>query len=149
MSIRSSVALSLVVALTVGSVPALVKAAPQAQGNGIIGGKANDEAKKPYTDYKVQLRDVGTSQIVGTTTLDAQGRFTLNNLPLAQRYLVELYNTPQNKIVCTEGPYALSSTLISKTDVNINCGGNPAAWWLLAAAGAAAAIALGVRSPNG
>ena len=148
MSMRSSVALSLVVALTVGSVPALVNAAPQAQGNGVIGGKA-DEAKKPYTDYKVQLRDVGTSQIVGTTTLDSQGRFTLSNLPLAKRYLVELYNTPQNKIVCTEGPYALSSTLISKTDVNINCGANPAAWWILAAGGAAAAIALGVRSPNG
>jgi hypothetical protein len=51
--------------------------------------------------------------------------------------------------VCTEGPYTLSSNVISKTDVNISCGGNPAAWWLLAAGAAAAAIAVGVRSPNG
>ena len=121
----------------------------QPQGNGIISGKATDEAKKPYTDYKVQLRDVATSQIVATTTLDPQARFAFNNLVLAKKYVVELSNVPQNKIVCTEGPYALSSTLISKTDVNINCGGNPAAWWLLAAGGAAAAIALGVRSPSG
>jgi len=148
MSIRSSVALTLVLALTVGSMPALVKAAPQAQGSGIISGKATEEAKKPYSDYKVQLRDVGTSQIATTTMLDAQGKFTVNNLEVGKRYLVELYNVPANKIVCTEGPYGLSSTSITKTDVNINCGGNPAAWWLLAAGGAAAAIALGVRSPN-
>lgn len=148
MSMRSSVAFALVLALTVGSAPALVTAATQTPGNGVISGKA-DEAKKPYTDYKVQLRDIATSQIVATTTLDPQARFAFNNLALSKKYLVELYNSPQNKIVCTEGPYALSSTLISKTDVNINCGGNPAAWWLLAAGGAAAAIALGVRSPSG
>ena len=144
MVIRRGVAAGLAALLTIGFSPVMAQ-----QATGAISGKATDEAKKPYTDYKVQLRDVGTSQIVSTATLDAQGRFTLNDLPLAKRYLVELYNTPQNKIVCTEGPYALSSTLISKTDVNINCGANPAAWWILAAGGAAAAIALGVRSPNG
>jgi hypothetical protein len=140
-----------VVVLLVGSAPALVRATVQAQGNGVIGGKANDEAKKPYTDYKVQLRDLGAAppQVVATTTLDAQGRFTFNDLPLTKRYLVELYNVPKSKIVCTEGPYTLSTNLISKTDVNISCGGNPAAWWLLAAGAAAAAIAVGVRSPNG
>jgi hypothetical protein len=146
---RSSVALTLVVALAVGSAPALVKAAPQAQGNGVISGKAADEAKKPYSNYKVQLRDVATGQLVTTTALDPQGQFAFSNLALAKRYLVELYNTPQNKIVCTEGPYALASTMITKTDVNISCGSNPAAWWLAAAGGAAAAIALGVRSPSG
>jgi len=148
MSMRSSVALALVVAMTVGSAPALVTVAAQAQNNGIISGKA-DEAKKPYTDYKVQLRDVATSQIVATVPLDPQARFAFNSVALTKKFTVELYNTPQNKIVCTEGPYTLSSTLLSKTDVNINCGGNPAAWWLLAAGGAAAAIALGVRSPSG
>ena len=96
----------------------------------------------------MQLRDLGTSQIVSTIPLDAQGRFTFSELALTKKYLVELYNTPKNKIVCTEGPYGLSSTMLTKTDVSINCGGNPAAWWLMAAGGAAAAIALGVRSPN-
>jgi hypothetical protein len=148
MLIKSSIALTLAMALTAGSVPVIVKAAPQADGNGVIGGKADDEAKKPYTDYKVQLRDVATSQIVSTVALDPQARFTFSNVPMTKRFLVELYNTPKNKIVCTEGPYGLSSTLMKKTDVNVNCGGNPAAWWLLSAGGAAAAIALGVRSPN-
>jgi hypothetical protein len=148
MSMRGSVALALVAALTVASVPAVVKAAPQAQANGIISGKASDEVKQP-NDYKVQLRDIGTSQVVATSPLDAQVRFAFNNLALSQRYLVELVKISDNKIVCTKGPYVLTSTMVTKTDVNINCGHNPAAWWILAAGGAAAAIALGVRSPNG
>jgi len=148
MSMKGSVALALVAALTVGSVPAVVNASPQVQANGIISGKASDEVKQP-SDFKVQLRDIGTGQITATSALDAQARFAFNNLALSQRYLVELVKLSNNKIVCTEGPYVLTSTMITKTDVNINCGTNPAAWWLLAAGGAAAAIALGVRSPNG
>src|ERR1041385_9056041 len=91
MSIRSSVALALVLAVTASSTPALVTvAAQQTQGNGIISGKADAEAKKPYTDYKVQVRDLATSQIVATVALDPQAKFAFNNLGLAKRYLVEI-----------------------------------------------------------
>ena len=147
MSIRSSIALTLVVALTAGSMPVLVRAAPQAQQpNGTIAGIATDEAKKPYADYKVQLRDLATSQIVSTVTLDPQGRFTFGELALTKKYLVELYNTPKNKIVCTEGPYDLTRTFL-KNDVDISCNKVPAAWWLLGVA-AAAGITAGVVVAN-
>ena len=69
-------------------------------------------------------------------------------MSIEQKYQVELFSIKDNKVVCTEGPYELSTTKLSFTDVNINCGTNPAAWWLAAAGGAAAAIALGVRSPS-
>lgn len=148
MSIRRSIAWSLVAALTVGAVPATVNVAAQAQGNGVISGKAADEVKKPG-DFKVQLRDVASGQIVATSPLDPQVRFSFSELALSQRYLVELVKLSNNKVVCAEGPYVLTPTALAKNDVNINCGANPAAWWLLAAGGAAAAVALGVRSPNG
>jgi hypothetical protein len=149
MSMKGSIALTLAAALTVGTFPTVVGAAAQSQGNGVISGKASDEAKKP-SDFAVQLRDVGTSQIVATSPLDKQARFSFNSLALSQRYLVELVRVSNNQIVCTAGPYLLSTINIAKTDVNINCGHNPASDWLLIAGGAAAtAIAFGVRSPKG
>lgn len=146
MSIKRGLALALVVAMAGGSSQALLNAATQA--TGMIGGKATDEAKKPYSDYSVMLRDVATGQVASTVQLNPQGGFSFGNLELSKRYLVELFSTKANKVVCTEGPYVLSTTLLTKTDVNINCGTNPAAWLIAAGAGAAAAIALGIRSAS-
>jgi hypothetical protein len=146
MSMQRALALTLAISLGTGTLSGTITAAPQ--GDGVIGGKATDEAKKPYSDYTVQLRDVTTGQIATTVPLNPEGRFSFSSLALAKPYLVELYNLKQNKVVCTEGPYALSTKMPSKSDVNINCGTNPAAWWLAAAGGAAAAIALGVRSAS-
>jgi hypothetical protein len=130
--------------MAVGMSPAFA-----AQATGVIGGKANDEAKKPYNDYTVQLRDAGTGQIVATVPLDAQGKFSFGSVAESTKLLVELYNTKQNKVVCTEGPYTLTTSVTSKTDVNIDCGKAPAALWLLAAgAGTAAAIAFATRSAS-
>jgi hypothetical protein len=144
---RRVVSLALVFSMATGSMPVLM-AAPQSQGAGIISGKANDEAKKPYTDYKVNLRNVVTGAIV-SVPLDPQGRFAFNGLALPGRYMVELFSIKANKVVCTAGPYGLSSpSFVSKTDVNVNCGTNPAVWILAAAGGTAAAIALAVRSPK-
>jgi hypothetical protein len=137
-------ALTLVAFMAVGMTPALAK-----QANGMIGGKATDAAKQPYSDYNVQLRDISSGQIVGTVPLNAQGQFTFNSLQLSRRFLVELYSVKANHVVCTEGPFMLNNSVTSKTDVNIDCGKTPAALWLLAAgAGTAAAVALGVRSPS-
>ena len=148
MSLQRTVALALSVALTAGAGSVLAQAAAQGQAVGQISGKATDEAKKPYADYAVQLRDALTGQLVSTVPLNQEGRFSFSELPLTKRYLVELFQVKQNKIVCTEGPYALTPPArISKTDVNINCGTNPAMYWLvIASAGTAAAVALGVRS---
>ena len=118
------------------------------QNVGILGGKAADQAKKPYADYQVQLRDVETGQRILSVPLNQDARFSFTGVPLTKKVLVELYQVKQNQIVCTAGPYTLSApSLMSKTDININCGTNPAVYWLIVAgAGTAIAIALGVRS---
>ena len=119
------------------------------QTNGIISGTADDEAKQPYADYSVQLRDAATGQIINTAQLNDQGRFSFENVGLSRRMLVELVNVKEKDIVCTEGPFVLTPQGVSRTDVNIDCGKVPAAFWILAAgAGTAAAIALADQSPS-
>jgi hypothetical protein len=137
-----------ILTLTLALAVALVPTALLAQSNGILSGKATDEAKKPFTDYTVQVRDAATGTVVTTGPLNDQGLFAFNNLALGKRYLIEL--TKQSKVVCTEGPFALASpNLVSKTDINIDCGKPPAALWLLAAgAGTAAVIAVATRSAS-
>jgi hypothetical protein len=120
------------------------------QANGMLAGKATDEAKKPYSDYAVQLRDVATGQITSTQPLSGEGRFSFSGVELSRRYLVELFQTKERKVVCTEGPYMLTAgSMPNKTDINIDCGKTPAALWLLlAGAGAAGAIAIVTRSSS-
>ena len=143
MRTRRVVAFMLTAILAVGVSPAMAQ-----QTAGIIAGRATDEAKQPYTDFAVQLRDVQTGQVVGTQPLNAQGQFSFSGVEMTRRYLVELFNTRENRVVCTEGPFVLSTPQVpSKTDVNIDCGRTPVALWLLAAgAGAAAVIAVATRS---
>src|SRR5690606_20458514 len=108
---------------------------------GSIAGTARKEAKKPYTDYSVRARHVAQGTIGATVKLDNDGNFAMASIDPA-KYLVELLD-PKGKVVCTEGPFDLSSQP-NRTGVNIECG-KPAAWWLLAAAGAAG-ITAGVVS---
>jgi hypothetical protein len=148
MSFRAALAYSLVTALVVSTIPIA------AQNNGLIAGKAENEAKAPYSDYRIDIRDTASLMVVGTGPLDPKAKFSISSLPLSKKYQVELVQIMdkgkqiQPKIICTEGPYEMTTTKFSFTDVDINCGTNPAAWWLAAAGGAAAAIALGVRSPS-
>lgn len=111
-----------------------------AQQSTTLAGSAKDEAKKPYSDYTVRARDVKIGTISGSGLLDPQGAFSLVGLA-SQNYLVELVNK-DGKVVCTEGPFDLAKQPI-KSDVIIDCGGIPAAWWLVGAA-AAAGITAGV-----
>jgi hypothetical protein len=131
--------------LAVGVSPALAQQAT----TGAISGKATDEAKKPFSNYTVQLRDAASGRVVGTTALDDQGRFAFSNLELSRRFLVELYQVKDQKIICTEGPYPLLPSASVRSDVNIDCGKAPAALWLLAAgAGTVAAVAVATQSAS-
>jgi hypothetical protein len=138
MALKRALAVGLM--MTMGLAPL---AAQQAVTTGTISGKAVDEAKKPYSNYVVQLRDISTGQIASSQTLDPQGLFSFTNVALAKRYLVELYSVERSKVVCSEGPYELATpNQVTRADVNIDCGATPAALWLLAAgAGTAAAVA--------
>ena len=116
---------------------------------GAIAGRATDEAKKPYTAYAVQLRDVASGLVASTLPLDDQGKFHFAGVAISQTYLVELVQIEKKKIICTEGPYSLTPAVPAKLDVNVHCGAAPAAFWLLAAgAGAATAVAIATRSTS-
>lgn len=135
MSIKGTVAFALTLALASSSMSsALLRAA---QENGALAGKATDKAKQPYSDYVVRVRTVNNPAVVQTVPLTATGTFSFSGLALTQNYLVDLVNTKQNKVVCTEGPYALGSSMTAKNDINIDCGRNPTAFLLAAGAGAA------------
>jgi hypothetical protein len=144
MAIRRFLAVALAAAIAVTPAASVAQ-----QATGLIAGKASDEVKPPYADYAVVLRNVATSQPVANRPLDNEGRFSFPNLPLNQRYLVELVHTKQNKVICTEGPYGLVvGDVTSKTDVNIDCGKPPALLWILGAGAAAALIGATQASPS-
>ncbi len=116
---------------------------------GSLAGKATDEVKPPYDEYTVQVRNTATGVMVASRTLDFEGKFSFPDLPVNQRYLVELVHTKQNRVVCTEGPFGLLPQAAAKADVNIDCGKPPALLWLLAAgAGTAALLGATQASPS-
>jgi hypothetical protein len=118
-----------------------------------IAGTARDEAQRPYPDRNtVQARAVGgpqDGQVVATTKLNNEANFSLPNLP-AGNYTIELVvinpGNGEQRIVCTEGPFAMTQQLL-RNDVVIDCGKVPVAWWLLGAAGAAG-ITAGILAAN-
>ena len=138
-------AVALTLALASGAMSSVLVHA--AQENGALAGKATDKAKQPYSDYVVRVRNVNNPAVVQSAPLTATGTFSFTGLALTQTYLVDLVNVKQNKVVCTEGPYALGSVLMAKNDINIDCGRNPTAFLL--AAGAGAAILAAATQSNG
>lgn len=137
-NVNTGIAMALVGSLLLGPLHA---AAGQQGTTGLLAGTAKDEAKKPYTEYTVRARDVRQGTVAATVALDQQARFSLGTLtPLA--YLVELVDK-NGKVVCTEGPYTLTTSAPQKTDISIRCGVPPVAWLLLGAA-AAAGVTAGV-----
>lgn len=139
--IRRILSASLAASLALGVAPTLL-----AQ-QGSISGRATSEARRPYTDYNVQLVDTATKQLTGTVPLDDRGQFAFTGVEGDKQYLVQLFNLKENKIVCTEGPYALiAPNQLIKNDVNINCGKPVALWLLAAAAGVATTAAVVTQS---
>ena len=136
------------VALLVLSITCLPSISLAQQANGIISGKASDQFKPRFTDYTVQVRNAATGQAVGAKPLNADGKFSFSGLALNQKYLVEIFLTKDNRLICTEGPYALATTQVTqRTNVTIDCGKTPAILWLLVAAGGtASAVGLGTAS---
>jgi hypothetical protein len=144
MVLRHLIAVSLALVMAFGTAPSLL-----AQQQGAISGRATDEADAPYDHYTVQLRDPVTAQILATQVLDGEGHFSFSGLAL-NRYTVELIDTADdNDLVCSEGPVVISAGRLTQ-EVNIDCGGPPAALYLLGgAAGLVTAIGLLNASESG
>ncbi len=114
-----------------------------------LGGTAQDEAHKPFQDYSVRARDTKGGQITSWVSLDPNGHFHMPTLDPSS-YLVELVN-PKGDVICTEGPFDMTSKPLVKDDININCR-KMAGWWLLTAAAGAGVtgvvLAAGEASPS-
>jgi hypothetical protein len=102
---RRIVSSTLAVALMVMSLPALAAAAPQA--GGTINGTAQNSAGETLGNYTVQLRNVATGQLAGTTTSNAAGSFSFAGLN-AGNYVVEIVNAA-GAIVGTSSPIAVAA----------------------------------------
>ena len=140
MTKRQVIATAVALAVMGSSTPTTLMAA-SAQQKATLSGTAKDEAKKPFNEFTVQVRNVSApgGPIAGSIALDPNGNFSLAGLT-PSKYVVELLNK-KGKLVCTEGPYDLTAAPMAKNDVVIDCNHVPVAWWLLAAAGAAAITA--------
>jgi hypothetical protein len=133
--IRRILSASLAALLAMGVAPTLL-----AQ-QGSIGGRARSEARRPYTDYNVQLVDNATKTLTATVPLNDRGEYAFPNVEGDKAYLVHLFHLKENRIVCTEGPVELiAPNQLIKNDVNINCG-KPVGLLLLATAAAVATTA--------
>jgi hypothetical protein len=93
--------------------------------------------------YEVRIQNVETNQVVGAMTLAQDRRFSFTGLALPGTFLVVLYDVARDRVVCTEGPYELTSDSLAaaqKTDIVISCGTPAAALWLAALAGATTGV---------
>ena len=82
--------LAVVVAFTLSAAP-LLQAAAGAQATASVAGMARSSAGQPMANSTVQLRNLTTGQLVGTTKSSASGAFNFAALP-AGRYAVEVLN---------------------------------------------------------
>jgi hypothetical protein len=70
----------------------LVAVAAQAQSTGTLSGTAQSSNGQSLANYTVQLRNVQTGALVGSTTSNAAGSFTFDGLNPAN-YVVEIVNS--------------------------------------------------------
>jgi len=94
---------------------------------------------------------VVSGKVLKTEPLASTGQYSFTQLPLGQKYMVELVDTAANKVLATQGPYLLSSaTSIVRSGVMVStiAGKIPAAMWLLAA-GAGTAATVSAASASG
>ncbi len=128
--------------------PSAAAAQPQSV-IGSISGSVDTKNLKTGS-YAVRLRDVVSGQVLKTEPLSSAGQYSFTQLPLGQKYMVELVDTATNKVLATQGPYLLSSaTSIVKSGVMVSTVASkiPAAMWLLAAgAGSAATVSAATAS---
>jgi hypothetical protein len=92
MMIRNTFALLLAVTFAVHTAPIAVASAQGQVGTGLIQGTAQNSAGQALPNFTVQLRDVQTGQLTGSTRSDADGRFAFAGLNPGN-YVVEIVNS--------------------------------------------------------
>ena len=145
---RRVTASALVFALTFAAAPLLAARAPrggQAQGLASITGNATTSTGQTIANVTVQLRDLVTGSLAGTTTSSATGTFAFVGLQ-AGSYAVEVVNAA-GQIIATSASIAVSA---GATITGITVSATAAAVAGAAgAAGASATIAAGAGAAVG
>src|SRR3954462_3511911 len=72
--------------------PAAGRAAGQTQGTGGISGTATSSTGQALPNYTVQIRNLQTGELAGSTTSDSAGSFTFGGLTPAN-YVIEIVNS--------------------------------------------------------
>jgi hypothetical protein len=91
-------------ALPVAAAPA---ARAQQPGTGSIQGAARSASGQPLPNYTVQIRNIQTGQLAGSTTSNAAGNFTFTGLNPAN-YVIEIVN-PAGTIVGTSAAITVAA----------------------------------------
>lgn len=150
------IAILLVIALAVAAAPTF------AQGQGTLSGIAQNASNQVMSGVKVQLRNVDTGQLAGTTTSGANGGYEFTGLSQGN-YVVEIVDAT-GKIIGTSASIAVAAgAVISGVIVSASAAGAVAAaaaaggltafftstGGLLVLAGAAVGVAAGVAAATG
>ena len=130
---RRVLALAVVASMTLSAAPLFAaRAAGGAQAQtGTMSGTARNSTGQTVPSVTVQVRDLATGQLVGTTTSSATGAFSFTGLP-AGNFAVEVVNAG-GQIIGTSTPVAVAAGA-TLTDVTVT---TTAAVGRAAAAGAA------------
>ena len=130
-------ALTTILAVVLMSVPASLYAQVPAQPrNGVINGTAMGPKGEVLANTRVQLRDMKSKQLVGTTTTNAQGRYEFTQLPPSD-YVVEIVDR-NGAIIGTTALISLTPTAMTAAGITVTATAAGAI-----AAGAAAGAAAG------
>ena len=107
---RKVLSVALVVAVGIIGVPLSAGAAARSaapQQGGTLNGVAEGASKQPLPNYTVQVRNVSTGQLAGSTTSNAAGDFSFSGLQ-AGNYVVEVVNAA-GEIVGTSASVAMAA----------------------------------------
>jgi hypothetical protein len=107
MNIRTIAWLALSGILLSASMPPLAMASAQAPAAGQISGTARSSAGKSLANHTARVRDVQSSNIVGTATTNAAGEFSIAGLQPGQ-YVVEIVNAA-GEVVGATSPVSLTA----------------------------------------
>ena len=132
---RRFAAIALASALSLSATPIFAARAAQAQGASLAG-TATSNAGQTLANVTVQLRDLATGQLVGTTTSSATGTFSFAGLS-AGSYTVEVVNAAGQIIGASAAVSVAAGAAITGVAVSASAAA------LGAAAGGAAAAAAG------
>jgi hypothetical protein len=112
-TMRRFISAALVLAMTCSAAPLFAAGAPrapragQAQGTASLSGTATSSAGQTLANYTVQLRNLTTGQLAGTTTSSAAGSFSFAGLQ-AGNYAVEVVNAA-GQIIGTSASVAVTA----------------------------------------